>query len=130
MKKSIDYDDKFYRLPKRLFAEERFQNLTIAAKLLYMIFLDRRCLSELNGDAWRDEYGVTFIFFTIEEIMNLLHLGNKKINNMLKELEQQGLIYRRHQGLGRPNEIYVYNLLKPDNSNWIPKKFLTERGWK
>ena len=34
MKKSIDYDDKFYRLPKRLFAEERFQNLTIAAKLL------------------------------------------------------------------------------------------------
>ena len=60
----------------------------------------------------------------------LEYYKNKKINNMLKELEQQGLIYRRHQGLGRPNEIYVYNLLKPDNSNWIPKKFLTERGWK
>ena len=70
-----------------------------------MIFLDRRCLSELNGDAWRDEYGVTFIFFTIEEIMNVLHLGNKKINNMLKELEQHGLIYRRHQGLGRPKKL-------------------------
>lgn len=121
MKKSLDYDDKFYRLPKRLFVEERFQNLTIAAKMLYMIFLDRRSLSELNGNAWRDEYGVTYIFFTIEEIMNLLHLGNKKINNMLKELEQQGL--------GRPNKIYVYDLLKADNSNWIPKKFLTERGW-
>lgn len=129
MKRILDYDEKFYRLPKRLFVEERFQNLTIAAKLLYMIFLDRRCLSELNGNAWRDEYGVTYIFFTIEEIMNVLHLGNKKINNMLKELEQHGLIYRRHQGLGRPNKIYVYDLLKADNSNWIPKKFLTEGGW-
>lgn len=76
----------------RLFTEERFQNLTGAAKLIYMILLDRRCLSELNGDAWRDEYGVIFIFFTIEEIMKLMHLENKKINKTLKELEQHGLI--------------------------------------
>ena len=117
MDKNLDNDEQFYRLPKRLFTEEQFQNMTGAAKLLYMILLDRRCLSELNGDAWRDEYGVVFIFFTIEEIMKLMHLGNKKINKMLKELEQHGLIYRRHQGLGRPNKIYVYDLLKTDNSN-------------
>ena len=61
--------------------------------------------------------------------MNVLHLGNKKINNMLKELEQHELIYRRRQGLGRPNKIYVYDLLKANNSNWIPKKFLTEMRW-
>lgn len=47
-----------------------------------MILLDRRCLSECNGDAWRDEYGAIFIIFTIEEMMRLLHLGNKKINKM------------------------------------------------
>ena len=129
MDKNLDNDEKFYRLPKRLFAEELFQNMTGAAKLLYMILLDQRCLSELNGDAWRDEYGVVFIFFTIEEIMKLMHLGNKKINKMLKELEQHGLIYRRHQGLGRPNKIYVYDLLKTDNSNWIPKKFLEDKRW-
>lgn len=129
MDKNLDNDEKFYRLPKRLFIEEQFQNMTGAAKLLYMILLDRRCLSELNGDAWRDEYGVVFIFFTIEEIMKLMHLGNKKINKMLKELEQHGLIYRRHQGLGRPNKIYVYDLLKTDNSNWIPKKFLEDKRW-
>ena len=117
MDMNLNNDEKFYRLPKRLFTEEQFQNMTGAAKLLYMILLDRRCPSELNGDAWRDEYGVVFIFFTIEEIMKLMHLGNKKINKMLKELEQHGLIYRRHQGLGRPNKIYVYDLLKTDNSN-------------
>lgn len=109
MDKNLDNDEKFYRLPKRLFTEEQFQNMTGAAKLLYMILLDRRCLSELNGAAWRDEYGVVFIFFTIEEIMKLMHLGNKKINKILKELEQHRLIYQRHQGLGRPNKIFVYD---------------------
>ena len=127
MDKNLDNDEKFYRLPKRLFTEEQFQNMTGAAKLLYMILLDRRCLSELNGAAWRDEYGGVFIFFTIEEIMKLMHLGNKKINKILKELEQHRLIYQRHQGLGRPNKIYVYDLLKADNSNGIPKKFLEDK---
>ena len=61
--------------------------MTNEAKALYMILLDRRCLSECNGDAWRDEYGATFIIFTIKEMMKLLHLGNKKINKMLKELK-------------------------------------------
>ena len=51
------YDDKFYRLPKRLFKEDQFRSMTNEAKTLYMILLDRRCLSECNGDAWRDEYG-------------------------------------------------------------------------
>lgn len=69
----------------------------------------------------------SFIFFTIEEIMKLMHLGNKKVNKMLKELEEHGLIYRRHQGLGRPNKIYVYDLLKADNSNWVPKQIMFEK---
>lgn len=55
-------------------------------------------------------------------------LGNKKVNKMLKELEEHGLIYRRHQGLGRPNKIYVYDLLKADNSNWLPKQIMFGKG--
>lgn len=120
-----NYDEKFYRLPKRLFTDERYKRMTNSAKVLYMILLDRRCLSECNGDAWRDEYGATFIFFTIGEIMKLMHLGNKKINKMLKELEEQGLIYRRHQGLEKPNKIYVYDLLKAENSDWLPKQVIS-----
>ena len=80
--------------------------MTNAAKVLYGILLDRKCLSNSNRDAWRDEYGITYIIFTIEEIMNLMNLGNKKVNKMLIELEQHGLIYRRHQGLGKPNKMY------------------------
>ena len=44
---------------------------------IYGILLDHKCLSDSNGDAWRDKYGITYIIFTIEEIMNLMNLGNK-----------------------------------------------------
>lgn len=71
---------------------------------------------------------ITYIIFTIEEIMNLMNMGNKKVNKMLRELEEHGLIYRRHQGLGRPNKIYVYDLLKADNLNWLPKQIMFGKG--
>ena len=111
-----------------MYQENQFRSMTNEAKTLYMILLDRRCLSECNGDAWRDEYGATFIIFTIKEMMKLLHLGNKKINKMLKELEAHNLVYRSHQGLGKPNKIYVYDLLKADNDNWLPKQFKHRKG--
>ena len=69
-----------------------------------------------------------FIIFTIKEMMRLLHLGNNKINKMLKELEAHNLVYRSHQGLGKPNKIYVYDLLKADNDNWLPKQFKYRKG--
>ena len=125
---NVTFDYKFYRIPKRFFKEDMFRDMTNAAKVLYGILLDRKCLSDSNGDAWRDEYGITYIIFTIEEIMNLMNLGNKKVNKMVKELEEHGLIYRRHQGLGRPNKIYVYDLLKADNSNWFPKQIMFGKG--
>ena len=37
-------------------------------------------------------------------------------------------IYRSHQGLGKPNKIYVYDLLKANNDNWLPKQFKHRKG--
>ena len=45
-----------------------------------------------------------------------------------KELEVHNLIYRSHQGLGKPNKIYVYDLLKADNDNCLPKQFKHRKG--
>ncbi len=30
--------------------------------------------------------------------------------------------------LGKPNRIYVYDLLKADNDNWLPKQFKHRKG--
>ena len=51
----------FYRIPKALFQEPRFQSLSTDAKILYGILLDRMSLSVKNG--WLDEQNRVFIIF-------------------------------------------------------------------
>ncbi len=103
----------FYRIPKVLFTQNSFKEISFAAKALYGILLDRMNLSLKNG--WKDETGKVYIFFPIEEIMEALNCGNKKALSLLAELESNcGLIERRRQGLGRPNRIYVKNFMIHD----------------
>ena len=45
----------FYRVPKVLFTNERFWNISADAKMLYGILLDRMSLSAKNG--WIDKNG-------------------------------------------------------------------------
>ena len=66
----------FYRVPKVLFTDEKFSNISSDAKLLYGIMLDRMNLSAKNG--WVDELGRVYIIFTIEEIKCALGCAEKK----------------------------------------------------
>ena len=75
----------FYRVPKVLFTEDCFWNVSTDAKLLYGILLDRMNLSARNG--WLDEEGRVYIIFTIEEIKGALGCAEKKAVKLLDELE-------------------------------------------
>ena len=56
----------FYRIPKALFTDEAFDAISIDAKLLYGILLDRMNLSAKNG--WLDKEGRVYIIFTLDEV--------------------------------------------------------------
>ena len=98
----------FYRVPKLLITGEQFRILSMEAKLLYGILLDRVSLSLRNG--WVDEQNHVYIIYTIEQIMQEMNCSNKKAVTMLAELEKKvALIEKKRQGLGKPNLIYVKN---------------------
>ena len=97
----------FYRIPKALFQEPRFQNLSTDAKTLYGILLDRMSLSAKNG--WLDEQGLVFIIFTIEDVKRTLRCADNKATRLLRELEKFGLIERKRRGQGKPCLVYVKN---------------------
>lgn len=109
----------FYRIPKILFSQDKFWNVSTDAKLLYGILLDRMNLSARNG--WLDEAGRVYIIFTIEEIKESLGCAEKKAVELLDELEKKAeLIERKRQGLGKPNLIYVKNFI----SESVERQFL------
>jgi len=105
----------FYRIPKALFQEQRFQNLSTDAKTLYGILLDRMSLSVKNG--WLDERNRVFIIFTIEDVKRALCCADNKATKLLRELEKFGLIERKRRGQGKPSLVYVKNF----SADWQKK---------
>ena len=97
----------FFRIPKALFQEQRFQDLSTDAKTLYGILLDRMSLSVKNE--WFDKKGRVFIIFTIEDVKKTLRCADNKATRLLRELEEFGLIERKRRGQGKPCLVYVKN---------------------
>ena len=97
----------FFRIPKALFQEQRFQDLSTDAKILYGILLDRMNLSVKNE--WFDKKGRVFIIFTIEDVKRTLRCADNKATRLLRELEKFGLIERKRRGQGKPCLVYVKN---------------------
>ena len=97
----------FFRVPKALFQEQRFQDLSTDAKTLYGILLDRMSLSVKNE--WFDKKGRVFIIFTIEDVKRTFRCADNKATRLLRELEEFGLIERKRRGQGKPCLVYVKN---------------------
>lgn len=105
----------FYRIPKVLFTDAYFKELSTEAKVLYGLMLDRMALSERNQ--WFDESGRVYIIFTVEEVMSCMNCGRDKSVKVLSELDARngiGLIERIRRGLGQPDIIYVKNFIRTE----------------
>ena len=119
----------FYRIPKALLTDPRYKSVSIEAKVLYGLLLDRMGLSVKNG--WMDSDRRVYIYFTQEDAMALMSCGKDKATKLFRELDKDGigLIERKKQGQGRPTRIYVKNfILPPDPGQPQPEQTPPPRG--
>ena len=115
----------FYRLPKALFSNNQYKELSGDAKILYGLMLDRMGLSIKNG--WLDDCGKVYIYFTVADVIDYLNCQRDKGMKLLAELDDVhgvGLIERIRQGQGKPAIIYVKKF-KTGTDFWRSKKSTT-----
>ena len=110
----------FYRIPKVLFTDSYFKDLSSDAKILYGLMLDRMSLSIKNQ--WFDDKNRAYIYFSIEDIMELLNCGRNKAIKSMRELDDEtgiaNFMKSQNQTSRSPEnklqEVYISN---PNNTN-------------
>ena len=95
----------FIRIPKLLITDNQFSELTIQAKMLYGLLLDRMAMSIKNK--WVDSKNRVYVIYPIAEIQNDMHITRRKAMECLAELERKGLVEKQIRGSGMPNLLYI-----------------------
>lgn len=94
----------FYRIPKLLLIGNAYAGLSIEAKLLYGMLMDRMGMSLKNE--WIDDNNRVYIIYPIAEIQDDLNVSRKKAMEYLSELVNFGLVTKKVRGLGLPSLLY------------------------
>ena len=108
----------FIRIPKIMLTDPTFSGLSLQAKVLYGLLLDRMGLSVKNQ--WFDKDNKVFIIYQISEIQEDMGYSKKKAMEFLTELETIGLVEKKKRGFGLPSILYV--------KNFIVQSSVTSRG--
>ena len=113
--------EQFLRLPMALLANPKYNAMSLEAKFVYALLLDRLSLSQKNG--WVNEENEVYLIYTREEIAKLLNITYKKAIGAFKELVDNKLLYEQRQGRGYANLLFV---LKPELTEEDAAEFCEE----
>ena len=91
--------------------------------MLYGLMLDRMSLSIKNK--WFDVEKRAYIYFSVEDTMEMLNCKKNKALDTLKALEEFCLIERKRQGQGKPAIIYVKSFMEE-----IPESVHGRKGFR
>lgn len=86
----------FIKVPKLLVHDEAFTELSVDAKMLYGLLLDRMNLSMKNG--WLDEENRVYIIYQIKDIMGDMNMARATAVKYLQELVDFGLVEKKREG--------------------------------
>lgn len=114
---------EFLKIPKAMFANEKYRKLSSDAKLAYALLYDRLSLSKLNG--WINENDEVFLIYTREAIAEDLGITYKKAISAFKELAEANLIADERCGRGMANRIYI---VKPELSAADAKEYINREN--
>lgn len=112
------------QMPRWLFSDSRYADMSLDAKVTYTFLLNRFQLSRRNG--WVNDYGEVFVIFPRQEMARELRVGEKRVTAAFQKLAELDLIWEKRCGRGDANQIYLAHVQPIDDPAYSCAPFVAE----
>lgn len=97
------------QIPKILFRDPEYRKMSVEAKVLYALLLDRMNVAAFNG--WIDDYGTRYVIYPKSEMKKDLNATRYRVDMALEELYQkEKMVVVTQPYPGRPCRTYVKDI--------------------
>jgi hypothetical protein len=104
--KQTDIQNLYYmQMPRWLFSDPRYSEMSLDAKVTYTFLLNRFQLSRRKG--WVNDQGEVFVIFPRKALAKELRICEKRVIAAFHKLAELQLIWEKRCGRGDANQIYL-----------------------
>lgn len=122
--KQTDIQSLFYmKLPRWLFFDPRYADLSLEAKLTYTFLLNRFQLSRRKG--WVNEHGEVFVIYPRLTLARELRICEQRVTAAFRQLVERQLVWEKRCGRGEANQIYLAQVQPQEDPNYSCAPFLS-----
>ena len=104
------------QMPRWLFSDSGYSDMTLESKVAYTFLLNRFQLSRRNG--WVNRYGEVYVIYTREDLAGEMQISYRKAISCFKELTEKHLVWEQRQGRGLPNRIYLAEVVFAEKASF------------
>lgn len=123
--KQTDVQNIYYmQMPRWLFSDPRYADMSLDAKVTYTFLLNRFQLSRRKG--WVNDRGEVFVIFPRLALARELRVCEKRVTAAFRVLAQRSLIWEKRCGRGDANQIYLAKVEPVDDPDYQCAPFLSE----
>ncbi len=104
------------QMPRWLFSDPRYADMSLDAKVTYTFLLNRFQLSRRNG--WINDDGEVFVIFPRKALAKELRICEQRVTAAFRKLAELQLIWEKRCGRGDANQIYLASVTPIDDPNY------------
>ena len=112
------------QMPRWLFSDPRYADMSLDAKVTYTFLLNRFQLSRRNG--WVNDAGEVFVIFPRKALAEELRICEQRVTAAFRKLAELQLIWEKRCGRGDANQIYLASVTPIDDPNYECVPFCSE----
>ena len=104
------------QMPRWLFSDPRYADMSLDAKVTYTFLLNRFQLSRRNG--WVNDAGEVFVIFPRKALAKELRICEQRVTAAFHKLAELQLIWEKRCGRGDANQIYLASVTPIEDPNY------------